>query len=51
MSDADLETLLAVDTPAWRTEVGAIADYLEEFGERTPQALFDELEKTADALV
>ena len=51
VSDADLETLLAVDTPAWRTEVGAIADYLEEFGERTPQALFDELEKTADALV
>ena len=50
VSDADLETLLAVDTPAWRTEVGAIADYLEEFGERTPQALFDELEKTAEAL-
>lgn len=51
VSDADLETLLAVDTPAWRTEVGAIADYLEEFGERTPRALFDELEKTAEALV
>ena len=50
VSDADLETLLAVDTPAWRTEVGAIADYLEEFGERTPRALFDELEKTAEAL-
>ena len=26
VSDADLETLLAVDTPAWRTEVGAIAE-------------------------
>ena len=51
MNDADLETLLAVDTHAWRTEIGAIADYLEEFGERTPQALFDELEKTAEALV
>ena len=51
MNDSDLETLLAVDTHAWRTEVGAIADYLEEFGERTPQALFDELEKTAEALV
>ena len=51
VSDADLETLLAVDKHAWRTEVGAIADYLEEFGERTPQALFDELEKTAEALV
>ena len=51
MNDADLETLLAVETHAWRTEIGAIADYLEEFGERTPQALFDELEKTAEALV
>jgi len=51
MNDSDLETLLAVDTHAWRTEIGAIADYLEEFGERTPQALFDELEKTAEALV
>ncbi|MFY8061043.1 MAG: phosphoenolpyruvate carboxykinase (GTP) [Arenimonas sp.] len=51
MNDSDLETLLAVDTNAWRTEIGAIADYLEEFGERTPQALFDELEKTAEALV
>ncbi len=51
LSDADLETLLAVETHAWRTEVGAIADYLEEFGDRTPKALFDELEKTAEALV
>jgi phosphoenolpyruvate carboxykinase (GTP) len=51
LTDADLETLLAVDTLAWRNEVGAIADYLEEFGERTPQALFDELEKTAAALL
>jgi GTP-dependent phosphoenolpyruvate carboxykinase len=42
---------LAVDTNAWRTEIGAIADYLEEFGERTPRALFVELEKTAEALV
>jgi phosphoenolpyruvate carboxykinase (GTP) len=50
MNDSDLETLLAVDTHAWRTEIGAIAVYLEEFGERTPQALFDELEKTAEAL-
>jgi phosphoenolpyruvate carboxykinase (GTP) len=51
MNDSDLETLLTVDTHAWRTEIGAIADYLEEFGERTPRALFDELEKTAEALV
>jgi phosphoenolpyruvate carboxykinase (GTP) len=51
LSDADLETLLAVETHAWRTEIGAIADYLEEFGDRTPKALFDELEKTAEALV
>jgi len=48
---ADLQALLHVDTHAWRTEVGAIADYLEEFGERTPAALFEELDKTARQLV
>jgi phosphoenolpyruvate carboxykinase (GTP) len=47
LSGQGLEELLAIDTAGWRAEVGAIADYLEEFGERTPKALFDELEKTA----
>ncbi len=47
---ATLNELLRVDTPGWRAEVGAIADYLEEFGARTPQRLFDELDKTARQL-
>ena len=42
--------LLRVDTPGWRAEIGAIADYLEEFGARTPQRLVDELDKTAQQL-
>jgi phosphoenolpyruvate carboxykinase (GTP) len=50
LSDEALGSLLAVDQVAWRTEVGAIADYLEEFGSHTPQALYDELEKTAARL-
>ncbi|MFZ9347180.1 MAG: phosphoenolpyruvate carboxykinase (GTP) [Arenimonas sp.] len=50
LSDEALNSLLAVDQVAWRTEVGAIADYLEEFGSHTPQALYDELEKTAARL-
>jgi phosphoenolpyruvate carboxykinase (GTP) len=50
MTADELQALLHVDTHAWRTEVGAIADYLEEFGERTPRALFAELDKTAQRL-
>lgn len=50
LSDEALRDLLAVDVSGWRSEVGAIADYLEEFGERTPKILFDELEKTAARL-
>jgi phosphoenolpyruvate carboxykinase (GTP) len=50
LSDDALGSLLAVDAVAWRTEIGAIADYLEEFGSHTPQALYDELEKTAARL-
>ena len=51
MDAAELQALLHVDVHAWRTEVGAIADYLEEFGDRTPQALVDELNETARQLV
>jgi phosphoenolpyruvate carboxykinase (GTP) len=50
LSDEALATLLAVDKTAWRTEIGAIADYLEEFGAHTPKALFDELDTTAARL-
>jgi phosphoenolpyruvate carboxykinase (GTP) len=51
MDAAGLQALLHVDTPAWRTEVGAIADYLDEFGAHTPPALYEELDRTAQRLV
>lgn len=51
LSAEAMSGLLEVDAAGWRVEVGAIADYLEEFGERTPKALFDELEKTAAGLI
>jgi phosphoenolpyruvate carboxykinase (GTP) len=50
LSDEVFATLLAIDKTAWRTEIGAIADYLEEFGAHTPKALFDELDTTAARL-
>jgi len=44
MSDADLQTLLTVDADAWRSELSAIESYLKTFGDRMPEALFDQLE-------
>jgi len=43
MEPASLQELLAVDTAAWRGEVKAIGEYLEEFGARAPQQLREEL--------
>ena len=34
-----LESLLAVDAPAWREELTQIGDYLDGFGDRVPEAL------------
>lgn len=39
LSDEALETLLRVDSKAWRTEMEAIGKYLAGFGERCPPAL------------
>ncbi len=39
LSDEALETLLRVDSKAWRTEMEAIGEYLASFGERCPEAL------------
>lgn len=50
LSEQALQELLAVDVSGWRSELGAIADYLEEFGDRTPTTLFDELERSAARL-
>ncbi len=39
VSAETLESLLAVDTPGWREELGQIGEYLEGYGERLPDAL------------
>jgi phosphoenolpyruvate carboxykinase (GTP) len=43
LNPAALEELLAVDPKAWRAEFAGIGTYMEEFGERLPQALKAEL--------
>ena len=43
MDDATLETLLSVDPVAWRHELESIGKYLEEFRERVPAKLREEL--------
>ena len=40
---ATLETLLSVDPVAWRAEVESIGKYLDEFRERVPAKLREEL--------
>jgi phosphoenolpyruvate carboxykinase (GTP) len=50
LSAEALSALLHVDHAGWRHEVGEIAAFLNEFGERTPAALHRELEITALAL-
>ena len=34
-----LDTLLAVDTAGWRSEVAEIGQYLDSYGDRVPEAL------------
>ncbi|MCC5860392.1 MAG: phosphoenolpyruvate carboxykinase (GTP) [Gammaproteobacteria bacterium] len=41
LSAETLESLLAVDTAGWREELGQIGDYLDEFGDRVPDALHE----------
>jgi phosphoenolpyruvate carboxykinase (GTP) len=43
--DTDLDTmeqLLSVDAAAWQAELDAIGAYLDEYGDRTPEALREE---------
>ena len=49
--DADtLAQLLEVDREGWQHELGAIGEYLEGFGSRTPKQLIAEQERIAAAL-
>jgi len=43
LSQSSLADLLHIDIELWKTEVAAIRDYYNSFGERMPQALWDEL--------
>jgi phosphoenolpyruvate carboxykinase (GTP) len=45
-----LDELLAVDTEAWRAELPLIETHYEQFGDRLPSALRDELEVLAKRL-
>lgn len=48
--DDALAALLDVDHVKWRAELDSIAEYLDEFGNRVPVALKDELETVRQAL-
>jgi phosphoenolpyruvate carboxykinase (GTP) len=47
---ATLDELLALDREGWQHELGAIGEYLEGFGSRTPARLLAEQERIAAAL-
>ena len=47
----DIEQLLAVDAGDWREEVAAINEYLDSFGQHTPGALREELDRIRERLV
>ena len=48
MSPDALDALLTVDSKAWRHELIAVREYLDQF--RTPTALYDELDRSMDEL-
>jgi phosphoenolpyruvate carboxykinase (GTP) len=42
LTDAQMDTLLGVDHDVWREEAGLIPPFFEKFGDRLPQALWDQ---------
>jgi phosphoenolpyruvate carboxykinase (GTP) len=44
VSRADMDELLRVDRDEWRAEVPVIAEYFEQFGDRLPTEISDQLE-------
>ncbi|MDX1480724.1 MAG: phosphoenolpyruvate carboxykinase (GTP) [Woeseiaceae bacterium] len=50
IDDATLQALLTVDPGPWRGEMDAIETYLDEFGDRLPARLRDELERVRQSL-
>ncbi|MGB5344964.1 MAG: phosphoenolpyruvate carboxykinase (GTP), partial [Woeseia sp.] len=47
---AALESLLSVNKAQWQAEMAAVAEYLDSYGERLPQALRDEQRRVQAAL-
>lgn len=45
-----METLLSIDADQWQQEMQSVAEYLEEFGDRLPDALRQELQRVMDAV-
>ncbi|MFD0688537.1 phosphoenolpyruvate carboxykinase (GTP) [Actinomadura fibrosa] len=42
IDDADLDTLLTVDTEVWKQEAALVPEHFETFGDHLPKALWDE---------
>jgi phosphoenolpyruvate carboxykinase (GTP) len=45
VDQSTLDELLEIDSEAWAKEVESIREFFEEFGQRMPKQLFDELAK------
>jgi len=50
MQANDMETLLNVDVASWREETQAIGEYFQQYGDRIPEKLRNELQKVVDSL-
>ena len=50
LQDGDMDTLLSVDKAAWLQEMEAFSEYLEQFGERVPEQVRAELNRTRGRL-
>ena len=50
VSPEDLATLLRVEVEGWLTEVPMIAEHFDQFGDRLPQELRDELRALKEGL-
>ncbi len=50
VSEADMDTLLAVDVDGWLAEIPLIQEHFAKFGDRLPQGMKDELNKLEERL-
>ncbi|SEF55207.1 phosphoenolpyruvate carboxykinase (GTP) [Thermomonospora echinospora] len=50
IDDADLETLLSVDTEVWKQEAALVPDHFNTFGDHLPKELWDEYKALVNRL-